>query len=255
MNDIAPTHVKTKDHGDDGRRRDALRQRRRSRAGRSCVRARADRPAGRADASLPAAVPLLLQPARARAGQHRADDRPSGRRSCARRPQLGILQIHLSGGEPTARTRPRRHRQDRGRGRPLHQPHHRRRAADARAAGEARRTLGLDHVQLSIQDVDTPPRTPTASPATRAACAKKNEVGRLGARARHAADHQRADPPPQHQKRRGDHRLRGRAGRRPRRDRPRPVLRLGAEEPRRADADARGRSWPRPRSSRRRASA
>ncbi len=61
--------------------------------------------------------------------------------------------------------------------------------------------LGLDHVQLSIQDVDRA-RTPTASPPTRAACAKKIEVAKLGPRARPPPHHQRADPSPEHQERR-----------------------------------------------------
>ena len=43
--------------------------------------------------------------------------------------ELGVLQVHLSGGEPTARARPGGDRRPRARPRPLHQPDHGRRAA------------------------------------------------------------------------------------------------------------------------------
>ena len=115
--------------------------------------------------------------------------------------QLGILQMHLSGGEPTAR----------------HDLEEivkaaaeiglytnlitAARAAEARPAGEAEGRAASITCRSPSRTSTRRPRTPTASPATRAAAPRRSEVGRLGARARHAADHQRADPSPQHQER------------------------------------------------------
>ena len=54
---------------------------------------------------LSAALPVLLEPARHRGGRlpPRARDRGLGRASSARRPQLGVLQLALTGGEPMVR--------------------------------------------------------------------------------------------------------------------------------------------------------
>ncbi len=88
--------------------------------------------------------------------------------------QLGVLQMHLSGGEPTAR-------------RDLEEI-----VTTAAEVGlytnlitagvllkrdrlEKLKECGLDHVQISIQDVDTRPRTPTASAATRAAAPRRRK--------------------------------------------------------------------------------
>ena len=94
--------------------------------------------------------------------------------------ELGILQVHLSGGEPTARKDLEEIVEAAVEGWPLHQPHHRRRDADARPPDEARRACGLDHVQLSIQDVD--PENADRIAAYKGGIAKKIEVGQLGAR-------------------------------------------------------------------------
>ena len=51
--------------------------------------------------------------------------------------ELGILQIHLSGGEPTVTQGSRRHRRGCGQGRPLHQPDHGGRDADPRPPEDA----------------------------------------------------------------------------------------------------------------------
>ena len=63
----------------------------------------AARPARRADPSLPARLPLLLQSARARCAA-RTNSTPRPGRGCSREAAaLGVLQVHLSGGEPGAR--------------------------------------------------------------------------------------------------------------------------------------------------------
>ena len=171
------------------------------------VRARAGRAARRTDAPLPAAVPLLLQPARTRARQHRAVDRRTGRTSCARPANSASCRSILSGGEPTAR-------------KDLEEI--------VEAAAEAGlytnlitagvlltrerlmklAELGLDHVQLSIQDVD--PENADRIAAYKGGIAKKIEVARWVKEARPAADHQRADAPPEHRQPAAHHRLRGR---------------------------------------------
>ena len=153
--------------------------------------------------------------------------------------ELGILQIHLSGGEPTVR-------------RDLEEI--------IKAAAEAGLYTNLITAAVLLNarapaeaQGGRPRPRPDLDPGRRRRRGERRphrrlqgrqrqeERGRgLGARARHAADDQRADPPPQHQKRRSHHRLRGVARRRPGRDRARAVLRLGAQEPRRADAGARG---------------
>ena len=122
----------------------------------------------------PLQCPYCSNPLELEKRQHRADDRPSGRKS-AQAAELGVLQLHLSGGEPTVR-------------RDLEEI-----VAQAAEVGlytnlitaavlltrerlEKLAACGLDHVQISIQDVDTPPRTPTASPATRAAAPRRRRL-------------------------------------------------------------------------------
>ena len=73
--------------------------------------------------------------------------------ACARPAQLGILQVHLSGGEPTARRDLEEIVKMAARSRPLHQPHHRG-VLLKRDRLEKLAEAGLDHVQLSIQDVE-----------------------------------------------------------------------------------------------------
>ena len=115
--------------------------------------------------------------------------------------ELGVLQIAPVRRRADRPPRPRRDRRAGGQGRALHQPHHRRRAADARAAARSLTDAGLDHVQISIQDVDAPPRTPIASPHYQGGQRQEDRGRRLGARARPAADDQCADPSPQHRQR------------------------------------------------------
>ena len=80
---------------------------------------------------------LLLQSAGAGARRRRAADRRCGSTCWRRAARLGVLQLHLSGGEPTVRRDLEEIVAAGGQGRALLQPHHRRRAADARAAGGA----------------------------------------------------------------------------------------------------------------------
>ena len=153
---------------------------------------------------------------------------------------LGVLQVHLSGGEPVAR-RDLVELVARGgaRGRPLHQSdhlggrHHGRDAEAARGGGPRSRA-----------DFD---------PGQRAAERRPHRRLRRRLRPkREVAGAVRATGPPAHRQCRHasrQHRPRrrhGRAGRgarrQPGRDRPCAILRLGAEEPRRADADAPSRS-------------
>ena len=63
---------------------------------------------------------------------------------------LGVLQLHLSGGEPLLRRDLDRDRAHRPRPGPVHEPHHERARPLARRAGQLR-DAGLDHVQISVQ--------------------------------------------------------------------------------------------------------
>ena len=75
-------------------------------------------------------MPLLLEPARAGAGQRASSPTAEWCRVLDEAAELGVLQVHLSGGEPTARARPRGRSSPTPRGLgPLHQPDHRGRAA------------------------------------------------------------------------------------------------------------------------------
>ncbi len=96
----------------------------------------ADRPPGRADPSLPAALPLLLQPARARpplgGARYRRLDARLQRGGSARRPARPPLRRRADGA--------RRHRRADSalrRARPLYQPHHLRGRQAAREKLEA----------------------------------------------------------------------------------------------------------------------
>ena len=80
---------------------------------------------------------------------------------------MGVLQLHLSGGEPTARRDLDEIVAARRRRRPLHQSRHRGGPADARASGGARRNRPRSCAGLGPGR--RCPTTPTASPAIRAA--------------------------------------------------------------------------------------
>ena len=155
---------------------------------------------------------------------------------------LGVLHVHLSGGEPTARadiaelTRPLRAAG------PLHQPDHLRRRAGRAQRLAALAEAGLDHVQLSIQAADAGACRPhRRARRTRIAASSPSprQVSRLGLPLTVNTVIHRANI--------GDvggaDRARRRAGRAPRRDRAHAILRLGVAQPRRPDADAgRGRA-------------
>lgn len=145
---------------------------------------------------------------------------------------LGVLQVHLSGGEPTLR-------------RDLEQL-----IAGLSARGvytnlitagvgiaegriEAFAEAGLDHLQLSFQG---------ARPATTDRIGnhkgghEEAGDGTPGSRGRPAAHHQRADPSPQHRGGAGIHRSSAFTGRGAARDRQRAVCGLGADQSRSTDA-------------------
>ena len=65
---------------------------------------------------------------------------------------LGVLQVHLSGGEPAARRDLRRNRQGGARSRPLQQSDHVGGRHRRRRHSPTLADAGLDHVQISIQD-------------------------------------------------------------------------------------------------------
>ena len=149
---------------------------------------------------------------------------------------LGVLQVHLSGGEPGARRDLVEITQA---------------AHDAglytnlitSAVGITRETFGklsdagLDHVQISIQDNE--PGTRRSHRRLQGRLCAQAGARRGGDAARHSAHRQCRDAPRQHRSRRRDGGARAEARRQARRDRACAVLRLGAEEPRAADADAR----------------
>ena len=183
-------------------------------------------------------MPLLLQPAGAGARRRRADDRRCGSTCSAQAADLGVLQLHLSGGEPTVRRDLEEIVAQARQGRALHQPDHRRRAADARAPGRRWPTPGSTTCRSRFQDAEAANadriaalcRRPRQEARGRAAGARRSACRSRSTRRSIART---STSLPAHH----------RAGRRPRRaaagGRPRAVLRLGAAEPRRADADPR----------------
>ena len=149
---------------------------------------------------------------------------------------LGVLQVHLSGGEPASR-------------RDLVEI-----VAAAHAAGlytnlitsaigldPARlarlQAVGLDHVQLSLQDVDAASADRIADYA--GAHARKLAFARSVVELRARAHRQCGDPPRQYRPRRGVRGTGRFARRRAGGDRACPVLRLGVAQPAVTDADAR----------------
>ena len=180
-------------------------------------------------------MPLLLEPAGARARERRARDRrlaPRARRGGRSRRAAGPPVGRRADGA-------RRSRGDRGprpRPRALHQPDHGRGAA--RRARIARlQTAGLEHVQLSLQAAE-------AATADRVGGYREGhgeEAGRrtAGARGGSALDHQRRGPPAEPGPARGHGRSGAGTRRAPAGGGPRPVLRLGPAQSRRPDADPR----------------
>ena len=66
---------------------------------------------------------------------------------------LGVVQLYAHRRRALSARRPRGPRRGRASARPLHEPRHRRRTALAASASRASAALGLDNVQISIQDV------------------------------------------------------------------------------------------------------
>ena len=108
----------------------------------------------RADLPLPAALRLLLEPARLGAATRDELDTEAWLRVLREAEALGVVQVHLTGGEPLLRDDLEALVAEAQRARALHQPDHERHPAHARAAGAAARAAGLDNVQVSVQDVD-----------------------------------------------------------------------------------------------------
>ena len=151
---------------------------------------------------------------------------------------LGVLQLHLSGGEPPLRP----DLEDivaRARGRALHQPHHRRRAAWT-SAGSTRAGGGRPRPCAAQPAGPTPPAADRIG-GYKGGHAEEAAGGRAGSRARRPAAHrQRRRAPAEPRPARGDDRARASSSRRASAGgRAYPVLRLGAAQPRRADAEPR----------------
>ena len=128
--------------------------------------ARIDPPLGaarRADASLSAALPLLLQPGRARARRRASSSGEEWRRVLREAAALGVLQVHFSGGEPMARRDLAALIAEASGARPLQQSHH------VGHAGRRARDRGLRRGRPAPCPAELPghrrPRTTTASPA------------------------------------------------------------------------------------------
>ena len=148
---------------------------------------------------------------------------------------LGVLQVHLSGGEPAARRDLVEIVARRARGRALHQSHHLRRRHHGRGPALRRRRARS---------------CPGLDPGSRAGSADRiaGYDGAFARKQRAAAEAVRLGLPltstssciaPTSNASARMVELALALGAQPDRDRPRAVLRLGAEEPRRADADAR----------------
>ena len=157
----------------------------------------AGRPARRTDPSLPAAMPLLLQPAGAGARQRRAQRRgmgrdiPSGGRD---RRRCNCIFPAASRRCAAISTRSCKHAVDAG----LYTNLVTAAVLLTRERLGELAEIGLDHVQVSIQDVDSRGQR---RPHLRLQGRRRQEsaiVARLGARAGPAAHNQRADAPPQH---------------------------------------------------------
>ena len=153
--------------------------------------------------------------------------------------EIGVLQIHFSGGEPTARkdlVELVQHATDVG----LYTNLITSAVLLTKEKLSALADAGLCHVQISFQGNEPDRRRPRRRPEE---CAREEDRSReMDARARSAAHGQRRDAPPEPASARRHHPDGGRSRRRPARSRQCPVLRLGAEEPRRADADDASRS-------------
>ena len=208
--------------------------------------------AGGADASLSAALPLLLQPGRAGAGQRRARHRDLVAGARARRRRSACCRCISPAASRSC-----------GAILPTSSPH----AAEVGLYGNLITSgIGLD--RAARRGLATRPgsstsssasRTPTSSPATGSRASARRTGGKAsrrggGAGRRTAADPQRGGPSAEPRAARRDDRAGGRARRRAAGDRACPVLRLGVAQPRRAAADPRtterrdanGRGRPRP---------
>ena len=150
--------------------------------------------------------------------------------------EIGVLQIHFSGGEPTARkdlVELVQHATDVG----LYTNLITSAVLLTKEKLSALADAGLCHVQISFQGNEPDGRRPRRRLEE---CAREEDRSReMDARTGSAADGQRGHAPAEPASARRHHPDGGRSRRRPARSRQCAVLRLGAEEPRRADADDR----------------
>ena len=147
--------------------------------------------------------------------------------------EIGVLQIHFSGGEPTARkdlVELVQHASDVG----LYSNLITSAVLLTREKLAALADAGLCHVQISFQGNEPGVADRVAGLGSRT---EEDRSREMDARARSAAHRQCGDAPAKPASAFRHHPDGGRSRRRPARGRQRPVLRLGVEEPRRADAD------------------
>ncbi len=150
--------------------------------------------------------------------------------------EIGVLQVHFSGGEPTARkdlVELVKHASDVG----LYTNLITSAVLLTRERLSELADAGLCHVQISFQGIEEGLADRVAG--YKGGHRKKLEVGKMDARARPAAHRERGDAPAEPAPAPRHHPDVDRSRRRPARGRQCPILRLGAEEPRRADADGR----------------
>ena len=149
--------------------------------------------------------------------------------------EIGVLQVHFSGGEPTARkdlVELVKHASDVG----LYTNLITSAVLLTRERLSELADAGLCHVQISFQGIEAGHRRPRRRLQGRASQEARSRE--MDPRARSAAHRERGDAPAEPAPAPRHHPDVGRSRRRPARGRQCPILRLGAEEPRRADADA-----------------
>ena len=154
----------------------------------------------------PLGCPYCSNPLDARPPLRRARHRKPGRRVFREAAALGVLQVHISGGEPAARRDIVELVSGRARGPALHQPDHLRRRREQRDSSPRSAEAGLDHVQISIQD-SQPASADHIAGYRRRLCAQER-ARRRGGEAQAAAHHQHGGASRQYRPHRGD----GRAG-------------------------------------------
>ena len=167
--------------------------------------------------------------------------------------EIGVLQVHFSGGEPTARkdlVELVQHASDVGLYTNLI-------TSAVLLTREQARRAGRCRARATSRSASRATKPALADRVARLQERRTQEArsGEMDARAGPAAHRECGDAPAEPAPARRHHPDGGRSRRRPARGRQRAVLRLGAEEPRRADADRRAARRDRRASSRRRAAA